>query len=87
MVAALAAPAIAVEMSQERDERGRWSRDDSTLQLVEVGKAAAKGRRDHRGTDVWAMLDSNLHCAWTDQFAGSFAISQERNGGQAPKPA
>ncbi len=29
-------------MSQERDERGRWSREDSTLQLVDAGKAAAK---------------------------------------------
>lgn len=41
MVAALASPVIAVEMSQERDERGRWSQEDATLTVVDVAKAAA----------------------------------------------
>ena len=40
MVAVLASPAIAVEMSQERDERGRWSQQDAMLTVVDVAKAA-----------------------------------------------
>lgn len=40
MVAALASPAIAVEMSQERDERGRWSQEDAALKVVDVANAA-----------------------------------------------
>jgi len=55
MVAALAAPAIAVEMSQERDERGRWSREDSTLRLVDAARpplGSARPPRDGRVGDA-----------------------------------
>ncbi len=49
MVAALASPAIAVEMSQERDERGRWSQEDATLRVVDVTKAAAASTKTTGG--------------------------------------
>lgn len=48
-VAALAAPAIAVELSQDRDARGRWSLDGSTLKLVDADMAASTAARTTEG--------------------------------------
>jgi DNA invertase Pin-like site-specific DNA recombinase len=49
MVAALASPAIAVEISQERDERGRWNQEGATLKVVDVGKAVATAAKTTEG--------------------------------------